>query len=96
VRPWKSKKGGTGTSSEAEADADVGISGVERGRFEKGNEIQTAKSSEVVVEKVEKKNFYETELTPEIRLSYESLLKKVLPPYKAGATCVGGLTLRAV
>jgi hypothetical protein len=31
-------------------------------------------------------NFYEAELTPEIRLSYESLVKKVLPPYKAGTT----------
>lgn len=33
-----------------------------------------------------KTSFYEAELTPEIRLSYESLVKKVLPPYKAGTT----------
>jgi hypothetical protein len=32
------------------------------------------------------KSFYEEELTPEIRLSYESLVKKVMPPYKAGTT----------
>ena len=33
-----------------------------------------------------KTSFYDAELTPEIRLSYESLVKKVLPPYKAGTT----------
>jgi hypothetical protein len=71
---------------EAEAEAGVGISMSNADVLRKATEIQTAKSSEVVVEKVVKKNFYETELTPEIRLSYESLLKKVLPPYKAGAT----------
>lgn len=34
----------------------------------------------------EKKTFYDTELTPEIRLSYEDMVKKVLPPYKPGDT----------
>ena len=33
-----------------------------------------------------KKTFYEKELTPEIRLSYEDMCSKVLPPYKAGDT----------
>ncbi len=33
-----------------------------------------------------KKNFYEQELTPEIRMSYEKLIKNVMPPYKAGDT----------
>jgi hypothetical protein len=33
-----------------------------------------------------KKTFYEEELTPEIRMSYEDQLKKFLPPYKAGET----------
>jgi hypothetical protein len=32
----------------------------------------------------EKKTFYETDLTPEIRLSYEDMCKNVLPPYKPG------------
>ena len=31
-----------------------------------------------------KKTFYETELTPEIRMSYEDMCSKVLPPYKPG------------
>jgi len=39
------------------------------------------------IEKEASKTFYEQELTPEIRLSYQKLLKDVLPPYeKAGAT----------
>ena len=33
-----------------------------------------------------KTSFLDSELTPEIRLSYESLLKKVMPPYKPGDT----------
>jgi hypothetical protein len=31
-----------------------------------------------------RKSFYETDLTPEIRMSYEDLCKNVLPPYKPG------------
>lgn len=34
----------------------------------------------------EKTTFYNQEITPEIRLSYEKLLKQVMPPYKAGET----------
>lgn len=33
-----------------------------------------------------KVSFYEQELTPEIRMSYDDMVKKVLPPYKAGDT----------
>ncbi|KAL3914181.1 MAG: hypothetical protein SGARI_000264 [Bacillariaceae sp.] len=33
-----------------------------------------------------KKSFYETELTPEIRMSYDDTLKQLLPPYKGGET----------
>lgn len=36
--------------------------------------------------KKSKVSFYDQELTPEIRLSYEDMVKKVLPPYKAGDT----------
>ncbi|KAL7519230.1 hypothetical protein ACHAWX_004015 [Stephanocyclus meneghinianus] len=35
-------------------------------------------------EEMKRKSFYETDLTPEIRLSYEDLCKNVLPPYKPG------------
>ena len=34
----------------------------------------------------EKKSFFDEELTPEIRLSYDDMCKKVLPPYKPGET----------
>ncbi|KAG7336908.1 hypothetical protein IV203_006175 [Nitzschia inconspicua] len=33
-----------------------------------------------------KKSFYEQEITPEIRMSYEDTLKQLLPPYKGGET----------
>lgn len=36
--------------------------------------------------KAEKKSFFEQEITPEIRLSYDDMCKKVLPPYKPGET----------
>jgi hypothetical protein len=44
---------------------------------------QTSESDEVVSEKT---SFFEEDLTPEIRMSYEDTLKKLLPPYKAGET----------
>ena len=42
--------------------------------------------TEMKTQAEEKKTFYDTELTPEIRLSYEDLLQEVLPPYKPGDT----------
>ncbi len=42
--------------------------------------------TEIKAQAEEKKTFFDTELTPEIRLSYEDLLKEVLPPYKPGDT----------
>jgi hypothetical protein len=48
----------------------------------KATQIQTQTSDADM--KKEKITFYEQELTPEIRKSYEKLLKKVLPPYKPG------------
>ena len=42
--------------------------------------------TEIQAQAEEKKTFFDTELTPEIRLSYEDLLKEVLPPYKPGDT----------
>lgn len=48
----------------------------------------TSLDRETVQEQEEQraKSFYEQELTPEIRFSYDKLLKQVLPPYKAGDT----------
>eukprot|EP01083_Nonionella_stella_P060466 157888_1 len=36
--------------------------------------------------KEDKVSFFDQDLTPEIRLSYDDMCKKVLPPYKAGDT----------
>jgi hypothetical protein len=49
-----------------------------------GIDAATALDANTLEEK--KKTFYEQELTPEIRMSYEKLLKNVMPPYKAGDT----------
>ena len=46
----------------------------------------TTGTSEAEIQREKKKTFYEEEITPEIRLSYEKLLKQVMPPYKAGDT----------
>jgi hypothetical protein len=46
--------------------------------------IGTAGMAKEKEEKAVKKSFFEAELTPEIRLSYEDLLNNVLPPYKPG------------
>lgn len=54
--------------------------------LKKATAIQTQTSEAEIERREKKKTFYEEELTPEIRLSYENLLKKVLPPYKAGDT----------
>jgi hypothetical protein len=50
----------------------------------KATAIQTQTSEEAIDARKVKKTFYETELTPEIRYSYEGLMKKILPPYKPG------------
>lgn len=49
-----------------------------------GIDAATTLDADTLEEK--KKNFYEQELTPEIRMSYEKLIKNVMPPYKAGDT----------
>ena len=44
----------------------------------------SASESEAIEEK--KQTFYETDISPEIRMSYEGLLQKLLPPYNPGET----------
>lgn len=68
----------------AEAQAEAGRAMSTTDILKKAAAIET-QSSEAQVEALkEKRSFYEEELTPEIRMSYEGLLQKVLPPYKAG------------
>jgi hypothetical protein len=73
--------GATSSGEEAAGGDNVSTADI----LKKALQIQTASNGQAKVEK-EKVTFYETELTPEIRLSYEQLLKKVMPPYKAGDT----------
>lgn len=67
---------------QADAEATAGRAMSSSDVLRKATQIQTASNDQEV--KKEKKTFYEQELTPEIRMSYEKLLKKVLPPYKPG------------
>jgi hypothetical protein len=69
--------------NEVETKSEIGQSMSTAEILKKATQIQTQSSSENE-QKKEKKSFYDQELTPEIRLSYEKMLKKVLPPYKAG------------
>lgn len=77
------------TTMESDASDTIGSDGIDTTKvmtaadvLKKATQIQTAGNDQVI--KKEKKTFYEQEITPEIRMSYEKLLKKVLPPYKLG------------
>jgi hypothetical protein len=75
--------------AQAESQADEGRSMSTTDILKKANAIDTAEmdlARDVSKNAKKKKTFYETELTPEIRLSYEGLLKRVMPPFKAGET----------
>ena len=50
--------------------------------LKKATAINTASAGVDEAEKKEKKSFYDQDLTPEIRMSYEKMLKKVLPPFE--------------
>jgi hypothetical protein len=71
---------------DAEAQADAGRSMSNADVLKMARMIETQQTEQQLEQQAVKKTFYEQELTPEIRLSYESLLKKVLPPHKAGDT----------
>jgi hypothetical protein len=71
---------------QAEADADAGLQMSNTDILRKAAAISSAKSAEDFEEVKQKSSFYDTELTPEIRMSYDDYLKELLPPYKAGET----------
>jgi hypothetical protein len=54
--------------------------------LQKAAAINKAQAGVDATKKEEKKSFYEEDLTPEIRMSYEKMVKKVLPPYDTGDT----------
>mmetsp|Transcript_27856 Transcript_27856/g.52510 ORF Transcript_27856/g.52510 Transcript_27856/m.52510 type:complete len:539 (+) Transcript_27856:157-1773(+) len=73
----------------AEADMEEGraLSGTDL--LKRAAKLDTAGVDAMVKEQAQdavKQTFYETDLTPEIRKSYEDMCSKVLPPYKAGDT----------
>jgi len=70
--------------AQAEAEAEAGRAMSTADILKKASAIDSQSTEAEIEARQEKKTFYEQDLTPEIRLSYESLLKKVLPPYKAG------------
>lgn len=73
---------------DAEKEAEAGRAMSKADVLKKAAAIDAATTGTDKAEETKKakKTFYEEEITPEIRLSYEKLLKQVLPPYKAGDT----------
>lgn len=73
-------------SLEADKEAEAGRKLSNADILRKAAKISEVDVSEGTDATAEKKSFFDEEVTPEIRLSYEDLLKKLLPPYKAGET----------
>lgn len=71
---------------QAEKDAEAGLQMSNTDILRKAAAIGTAQVSESGENVLEKTSFFDQNLTPEIRMSYEDTLKKLLPPYKAGET----------
>ena len=71
---------------QAEMDAEAGRQMSNADVLKKAAAIGSVQASEESEGVSEKKSFFDEELTPEIRMSYEDTLKKLLPPYKAGET----------
>jgi len=72
--------------AEANAAADDGRNMSNADVLRKASSVDRSglgEAAEIVSEKV---SFYDEELTPEIRMSYDDMVKKVLPPYKPGDT----------
>jgi hypothetical protein len=74
-------------AAEAEMEKGKALTGADLLR--KAAAVDTAGVDAIVKEQASaeektRKSFYETDLTPEIRMSYEDLCKNVLPPYKPG------------
>ena len=68
---------------QAEAMAEEGRQMSNADVLRKAAAIDSAKSSDAV-EESSNKSFFDQDLTPEIRMSYEDTLKDLLPPYKTG------------
>jgi hypothetical protein len=68
----------------ADADAEEGRNMSDTDVLRKARSVDRSGLGEAFEIKKEKVSFYQQELTPEIRMSYDDMVKKVLPPYKPG------------
>ncbi|GMH62442.1 hypothetical protein TL16_g03473 [Triparma laevis f. inornata] len=69
-----------------DAQAEAGRSMSDSDVIRKASKVDTAGIDAAVASDVKKKTFMESDITPEIRQSYQPLMKKLLPPYKPGET----------
>lgn len=72
--------------SAAEAEAEEGRKMSDSDVLRKASSVDRGGLGDAQEIKAQKTNFYEEEITPEIRMSYDDMVKKVLPPYKPGET----------
>jgi hypothetical protein len=70
--------------AEAEEEAKEGRKMTNADVLRKARSVDRGGLGDAADLKKDKVSFYEQELTPEIRMSYDDLVKKVLPPYKPG------------
>lgn len=73
--------------AKAEAEAEAGRSMSDADVLRKAGSVDRSGLGDAAEIKKEKVSFYDEEITPEIRMSYDDMVKKVLPPYKPGDTC---------
>lgn len=72
--------------AEAEIIAEQGRAMSNADVLKKANRIDSAEMDKHIEQAEAKKSFYDEEITPEIRVSYEGIMKKVMPPYAPGDT----------
>lgn len=75
-----------GRLAEADAEAEEGRNMSDADVLRKASSVDRSGLGEAAEINKEKVSFYDEEITPEIRMSYEDMVKKVLPPYKPGTT----------
>lgn len=70
--------------AEAETKAEEGRKMSDADVLRKARSVDRGGLGDAAEMKKQSVSFYEQELTPEIRMSYDDMVKKVLPPYKPG------------
>ena len=70
----------------ADAEGDAGRKMSDTDVLRKAGSMDRSGLGEAAEVAKEKTSFYDEQLTPEVRMSYDEMVKKVLPPYKPGDT----------